>query len=92
MSAVAVSSPTEPAGVPAASGAAPSPEKGGMSKKAKILWAILAVYIIGLIVFGLAFGVKGHKNESFDVVGSFHLESWFHIAGPLTSTRAFSTC
>ncbi|HEV3323829.1 MAG TPA: F0F1 ATP synthase subunit A [Solirubrobacteraceae bacterium] len=82
MSAVAAATPT-------ASGAAPSgaagsgPEQGGMSKKAKILWAILAVYIIGLIVFGLAFGVKAHRNESFDVVGSFHLETWFHVFGPL---------
>ncbi|MGA2165724.1 MAG: F0F1 ATP synthase subunit A [Solirubrobacteraceae bacterium] len=83
MSAVAVASPTEPAGAAPASGAAPSPQKQGMSQKAKILWAILAVYIIGLIVFGLVFGVKAHRNESFDVVGSFHLESWFHIFGPL---------
>jgi F-type H+-transporting ATPase subunit a len=65
---------------------APEPPKGrlaGMSKKRKIIYGIAVVYVLGLVVFGLAFGVKSHRNESFDVVGSFHLESWFHIAGPL---------
>ncbi|HUB36384.1 MAG TPA: F0F1 ATP synthase subunit A [Solirubrobacteraceae bacterium] len=65
---------------------APEPPKGGlagMSKKRKIIFGVLLVYIVGLVVFGLVFGVKSHRNESFDVVGSFHLESWFHIAGPL---------
>ncbi|HEV3047336.1 MAG TPA: F0F1 ATP synthase subunit A [Solirubrobacteraceae bacterium] len=62
---------------------APDPAKGGMSTKRKITLGILAVYVIGLVVFGVAFGVKAHRNESFDVVGSFHLESWFHIGGPL---------
>jgi F-type H+-transporting ATPase subunit a len=64
-------------------GNAPGPEKRGLSKNRKILYGILLVYVLGLIVFGLAFGVKSHRNESFDVVGSFHLESWFHIGGPL---------
>ncbi len=54
-----------------------------MSRKRKLVWGIAVVYVLGLVVFGLAFGVKSHRNESFDVVGSFHLESWFHIAGPL---------
>jgi F-type H+-transporting ATPase subunit a len=31
----------------------------------------------------VGFGIKGHKNESFKVIDAFHLESWFHIAGPL---------
>ncbi|MGO9249207.1 MAG: F0F1 ATP synthase subunit A [Solirubrobacteraceae bacterium] len=65
---------------------APEPPKGrlaGMSKKRKIIFGVLLVYVLGLVVFGLVFGVKSHRNESFDVVGSFHLESWFHIAGPL---------
>ncbi|HTR72771.1 MAG TPA: F0F1 ATP synthase subunit A, partial [Solirubrobacteraceae bacterium] len=64
-------------------GDAPKPEQRGMSTKRKIIFGVLAVYILGLVVFGLAFGVKSHRNENFDVVGSFHLESWFHIGGPL---------
>ena len=69
-----------------AAAVAPEPPKGrlaGMSKKRKIIFGVLLVYVLGLVVFGLVFGVKSHRNESFDVVGSFHLESWFHIAGPL---------
>jgi F-type H+-transporting ATPase subunit a len=65
---------------------APDPPKGrlaGISKKRKIIFGILLVYVLGLVVFGLVFGVKSHRNESFDVVGAFHLETWFHIAGPL---------
>ena len=31
----------------------------------------------------MGFGIKGHKNESFKVIDCFHLETWFHIAGPL---------
>ncbi len=54
-----------------------------MSKGRKILYGILIVYVLGLIGFAVAFGIKGHKNESFKVIDAFHLETWFHIAGPL---------
>jgi F-type H+-transporting ATPase subunit a len=54
-----------------------------MSRGRKIGWGIAAVYVLGLIGFVVAFGVKGHKNESFKVIDSFRLESWLHIAGPL---------
>jgi F-type H+-transporting ATPase subunit a len=54
-----------------------------MSQKRKIIWGITSVYVLGLIVFVAAFGIKGHKNESFKVIDAFHLETWFHIAGPL---------
>ena len=39
--------------------------------------------MLGLVGFAVGFGVKGHKNESFKVIDAFHLETWFHIAGPL---------
>ncbi len=54
-----------------------------MSKARKIGWGIGLVYLLGIIVFALAFGVKGHKNESFKVIDSFHLETWVHLIGPL---------
>jgi F-type H+-transporting ATPase subunit a len=54
-----------------------------MSKGKKIGYGILLVYVLGLIAFAIGFGIKGHKNESFKVIDAFHLESWFHIAGPL---------
>jgi F-type H+-transporting ATPase subunit a len=54
-----------------------------LSKGRKIGYSIALVYVLGLIGFAVGFGIKGHKNESFKVIDSFHLESWFHIAGPL---------
>jgi F-type H+-transporting ATPase subunit a len=56
---------------------------GGMSNKRKITLGIVAVYLVGLVGFAVGFGIHGHKNESFKVIDSFHLESWFKIAGPL---------
>jgi F-type H+-transporting ATPase subunit a len=65
--------------------AAPAPggRPGSMSKTKKILYGILAVYVLGIAVFVAVYGIKGHKNESFKVIDAFHLETWFHIAGPL---------
>ncbi len=54
-----------------------------MSTKRKLIWGIGSVYVLGLIGFAVGFGIKGHKNESFKVIDAFHLETWFHIAGPL---------
>jgi F-type H+-transporting ATPase subunit a len=54
-----------------------------MSKGKKIGYGVALVYVLGLIAFAVGFGIKGHKNESFKVIDAFHLESWFHIAGPL---------
>ena len=84
MSAVAAPAPGQAAapGAPIPGGP-PAPKQGGRSKTRKIVYGIAIVYVLGLVVFGLVFGVKSHRNESFDVVGAFHLESWFHIAGPL---------
>jgi len=54
-----------------------------MSRGRKIAYSVALVYLLGLVAFAVAFGVKGHKNESFKVIDAFHLETWFHIAGPL---------
>jgi len=56
---------------------------GGMSKTRKLLLGIGLVYVVGLVAFAVGFGIKGHKNESFQVIDSFHLEKWFGIVGPL---------
>ena len=56
---------------------------GGMSKTRKLLLGIGLVYVVGLVAFAVGFGIKGHKNENFKVIDSFHLEKWFRIAGPL---------
>ena len=48
--------------------------------------AFLAFYLAGAVVFGVIWGVKGHKNESFQVIDSFHLETWFKI-GPIAFNK-----
>ena len=53
------------------------------SRAKKIGWSIALVYVLGLVGFAVGFGIKGHKNESFKVIDAFHLETWFHIVGPL---------
>jgi F-type H+-transporting ATPase subunit a len=54
-----------------------------VSRGRKIAYSIAFVYLLGLIAFAVGFGIHGHKNESFKVIDAFHLEAWFHIAGPI---------
>src|SRR5271155_1046158 len=54
-----------------------------LSRGRQIGYSVLLVYLVGLVGFAVGFGIKGHKNESFKVIDAFHLETWFHIAGPL---------
>lgn len=60
-----------------------SPPKQPMSKGKKIGYSVLAVYLLGFVVIGVAFGVDGQKNDHFNIVEAFHLDSWYHIGGPL---------
>jgi F-type H+-transporting ATPase subunit a len=53
------------------------------SRKRKIGWSVTGVYVLGLVAFAVGYGIKGHKNESFQVIDAFHLESWAKIAGPI---------
>jgi F-type H+-transporting ATPase subunit a len=54
-----------------------------MSRRRKVIWSLLAVYIIGFVVFAVIYGVKGHKNESFSIIDAYHIESWAHLFGPV---------
>jgi len=62
-----------------------SPEKQAPKdgKKKNIIRAVLAVYLLGFVVIGGAFGLKGHKNEDFNIVEPFHLDNWKHLFGPI---------
>ena len=61
-----------------------SPEKqAGKNAKKKIIRSVLAVYLLGFVVIGAAFGLKGHKNEDFNIVEPFHLDNWAHLFGPI---------
>ena len=74
-------------------GTAPkAPEKSGgkfsnLSRGRKIGYSILAVYIVGLVVFALVFGVKEHQNTQFNIVSPYHLVTWFHLVGPLNFNK-----
>ena len=57
-----------------------------MSRTRQILYGILLVYILGLIAIAAIFGVKGHKNNSFNVIEAFHLDTWFKI-GPIAFNK-----
>ncbi|MGI8801472.1 MAG: F0F1 ATP synthase subunit A [Solirubrobacteraceae bacterium] len=58
-----------------------------MTKKRKILLGVAAVYVLGLVVFAVLFGIKGHKNEGFLPQEEFHLLTWFTIIGPITFNK-----
>ncbi len=57
-----------------------------MSKTRKITYGVGLTYVIGLIVFAVVFGIKGNKNESFDFIQPYHLETWFKI-GPIAFNK-----
>ena len=66
----------------------PSGEKVGepgrrpMSPRRKIAYGIVAVYVVGLVVFALVFGIHEHQNNQFNIVSPFHLVTWFQV-GPI---------
>lgn len=57
-----------------------------MSRKRQLVYGIGLSYVLGIIVFVAAFGIKGHKNDAFQVIDSFHLETWFKI-GPVAFNK-----
>jgi len=73
-------------GGPAVSGGGGAGGRRGMSKGRKLFWSILGVYLAGAVLIGAIYGVKGHKNESFKVIESFHLDTWAKI-GPVAINK-----
>jgi F-type H+-transporting ATPase subunit a len=58
-----------------------------MSKTQKILLTIGGIYLGGLVLLVLFFGVTQHKNEEFQIQNEFKLTDWVS-AGPLSINRA----
>lgn len=54
-----------------------------MSRRRKIAYGIVLVYLAGLIAFSVAFGVHTHKNNTFNIVSPYQLTTWVHLVGPL---------
>jgi F-type H+-transporting ATPase subunit a len=83
MSAVAAASPMVP----------PSPEKQkeGMSAGKKLLFITLGLWIGGMILFVILFGIKAHKapdvaNDVFSPTDEFKLDTWFKL-GPISFNK-----
>lgn len=57
-----------------------------MSKRRKVLLGIALIYVLGLVILGVVYGIKGHKNETFNVIDSFHLLTWFSV-GPVAFNK-----
>jgi len=81
MSAVAA---TAPAG-------APTPAKQGMSQGRKVLYSVLGVWLGGIVLFVILFGVTAHKapavaDSVFSPTDEFKLDSWFKL-GPIAFNK-----
>ncbi len=84
MSAVAATAPAG-ATVPDA------PAKQGMSQGRKILYSVLGVWIGGIVLFVILFGLTAHKAPSiassvFSPTGEFKLDTWFKL-GPIAFNK-----
>ena len=74
--------------VPPASGGKKGGRFANLTPRRKIAYSIVAVYIIGLVVFAIVGGVKEHQNTQFNIVSPYHLVTWLHLVGPLNLNKA----
>ena len=87
MSAVAGAPPI----APGAAGAPPPAEKQGMSQARKIGYAVLGVWVGGIVLFAILFGVAAHKapevaSSVFTPIDEFKLDTWFKL-GPIAFNK-----
>lgn len=54
-----------------------------MSRRRRITYSIVAVYVVGLVAFGIVFGLHSHKNNTYNIVSPYHLVPWVHLFGPV---------
>ncbi len=89
MSAVA-EAPRMPAGM--ATPPTPPSEKQGMTQGRKVLYGVLGLWIGGIILFVILFGVTAHKAPDvasgvFSPTDEFKLDTWFQV-GPIAFNKA----
>ena len=58
-----------------------------MSRRRQITYGILLVYVAGLVALALVFGVKTHRNTTYNIVSPYHLVTWVHLVGPLNINK-----
>jgi len=88
MAAVAGAPPIAPG---AAGPGTPPAEKQGMSPTRKILYAVAGIWVGGIVLFVILFGVTAHKapevvDNVFSPVNEFKLDTWFKI-GPIAINK-----
>jgi F-type H+-transporting ATPase subunit a len=54
-----------------------------VSKARKIGLAVLAVYLISIVLVVIIFGFKRNDNEEFQPQNEFQLDTWINLPGPL---------
>ncbi len=92
MSAVAGAPPIAPRmGTPSTPPTA-QPEKQGMSQARKVVYALLGVWLGGIVLFVILFGVTAHKapavaSGAFSPTDEFKLDTWFQV-GPIAFNKA----
>jgi F-type H+-transporting ATPase subunit a len=60
----------------------------GMSRRRQITYGILLVYVVGLVVLGVVFGLHTHKNTTYNIVSPYHITTWVHLFGPIEIDKA----
>jgi F-type H+-transporting ATPase subunit a len=88
MAAVAGAPPIAPG---AAGSGTPPAEKQGMSPVRKMLYAVAGVWVGGIVLFVILFGVTAHKapevaDNVFSPVNEFKLDTWFKV-GPIAINK-----
>jgi F-type H+-transporting ATPase subunit a len=58
-----------------------------MNKKKWFIWGTVGLYLAGLIGLAVGLGIKGHKNDEFQIQNEFKLTDWVHL-GPFSINRA----
>ena len=58
-----------------------------LTPRRRIAYGIVLVYLVGLVVLGAVYGVKTHKNNTFNIVAPYHLTTWVHLVGPLNLNK-----
>jgi F-type H+-transporting ATPase subunit a len=64
------------------------PKKPRMSRRRKIIYGIVLVYVVGLFVFGAVYGIHTHRNNTFNIVSPYHITTWVQLVGPLAINKA----
>lgn len=75
----------------AAPAGAPASDKQGMTQGRKILYSVLGVWIGGIVLFVILFGLTAHKAPSvasgvFSPTDEFKLDTWFAL-GPIAFNK-----